>query len=207
MFYSLMLVTQKGSTPLSEYMDFIKQCADGGITSVQLREKSVCDEELLLLGEQLQYTLEPYQIPLVINDYPHIAKILGSRYIHVGQSDTSVESIYEIIPDALIGVSIEKEEEIQQANMQAIAYVSASAVFKTSHKENLKTIWGIDGLSHLRKITKHPLIAIGGITLETVESVLECGVQGVAVIGALHAAHSPYRVAKQLRTLIDSYTL
>ncbi|MDE7469505.1 MAG: thiamine phosphate synthase [Desulfovibrionaceae bacterium] len=205
MFYSLMLVTQKGSTPLSEYMDFIRQCADGGITSVQIREKSLSDSELITLGEHIVRTLEPYHIPVVVNDYPHIANTLGTRYIHIGQSDKSVEDVYECIPDAILGLSIEKEEELYKANSQTLAYVSASAVFSTLHKDNLKTIWGLDGLSRLHDITQHPLIAIGGITLETVESVLERGAQGIAVIGALHNVNNPYRVAKQFRTIIDSY--
>ena len=205
MFYSLMLVTQKGNTPLSEYMDFIRQCADGGITSVQIREKSLSDSELIALGEHIVRTLEPYNIPVIINDYPHIARTLGTQYIHLGQSDQSVEDVYKDIPDAILGLSIEKEEELSKANSQTLAYVSASAVFNTSHKDNLKTIWGLDGFSRLHDITQHPLIAIGGMTLETVESVLERGAQGIAVIGALHNVNNPYRVAKQLRSIIDSY--
>lgn len=205
MYYSLMLVTHKGATPIAEYMDFIKQCADGGITSVQLREKSVLYDDLLYFGERLQRTLEPYHIPLVVNDNPIIAKSLGTQYIHVGQSDVPVEEVYQILPDASIGISIEKEEELERANSQPMAYVSASAVFESLHKNNLMTIWGLDGLARLRSQTKHPLIAIGGITLQTIHSVLEHGAQGVAVIGALHNVKNPYRIAKQLRNIIDSY--
>lgn len=205
MFYSFMLVTQRGHRRLAEYLDFIRQCADGGITSVQLREKSYSYEDLLLFGEALQRVLESYDIPLIINDNPILAKELGTCYVHVGQSDSSVEEVYQYIPEACIGVSIEHEDELYHANTQRLAYVSASAVFASTHKDNVKTLWGLSGIQHMRTISQYPLIGIGGITLQNLPSVLEHGLKGVAVIGALHNTDKAYVIAKAMRACIDSY--
>lgn len=205
MFYKLMLVTQKGTIPIPKYLDFIKQCADSGITSVQLREKNASNEEQLYFGEALFTVLQSYNIPLIINDSPALAKELGISYIHVGQSDEKVEEILSSIPNAIIGLSIEQIEELHRANTQKLAYISASAIFSTPHKDNLKTIWGLHGLAKLKSLTQHPLIAIGGINLDNLESVIEHGAEGVALIGALHNSSNPSIVARKCRDIIDRY--
>lgn len=202
-FTRLMLITQKNQIPLDLYLDFIKKCADGGITSLQLREKSLSLDELTSLGEELIKVLDPYGIPLVINDFPQLAKLLDSSYIHVGQNDESVAEVLDLIPQAQIGISIESLEDLHIANLLPLSYVTASAVFPTDNKLKLKKIWGLEGLRELSKISTHPLTAIGGITIQNVENVIQYGAQGIAIIGALHDSEDPYRTAKKFRSIMD----
>ncbi len=205
MFYKLMLITQKNNTSDKEYFDFIKKCADGGITSLQLREKSLDYSSLLKLGEQLMTILAPYQIPLVINDFPSLAKELGTHYIHVGQKDDSISKTRSILPKAKIGISIESIEQLHQANnIKEIAYVTASAVFPSTNKDNLLKIWGLDGVKELSQISTHPLTAIGGITLDNTANIIQHGARGVALIGAIHDAKDPYSTCKEFRNIIDN---
>ncbi|MGL4393847.1 MAG: thiamine phosphate synthase [Brevinema sp.] len=204
-FYRFMLITQKKNTPISKYLTFIKQCADGGITSLQLREKNLDPHELLELGMLLKNILDPYKIPLVVNDNPQLAAELDSQYVHLGQKDHSIEEASKIYPSAQLGISIESLDNVFHANkFDNIAYVTASAVFHSQNKTNLEIYWGLNGLKEIEPITKHPLTAIGGIDLENVGDVIDHGAQGVAVIGALHDADDPYQTTLKMRKIIDS---
>ncbi len=204
-FYRLMLISQKNDTPTPKYLDFIKKCADGGITSLQLREKSLSPAELIDLGELLIDILTPYKIPLVINDFTSIAQKLDTPYLHIGQKDDSIKKALTLLPQGQIGVSIESLDNLHTANQQDnLAYVTASAVFPSQNKSNLTTIWGLDGLQKLSSLSKHPLTAIGGITLQNTTSIIQHGAQGIALIGAIHDAKDPYKITKEFRKLLDS---
>ncbi|MGL5955462.1 MAG: thiamine phosphate synthase [Brevinema sp.] len=204
MFYRFMLITQKNQSNDKDYFDFIKKCADGGITSLQLREKHLNQEELTILGSQLLRILEEYRIPLIINDSAELAQKIGTPYIHIGQKDDTVNQSLSLIPNAQIGISIASTKQLTLANQQSsIAYVTASAVFPSTNKQNLNTIWGLAGLSQLSQISKHPLTAIGGITLENTEDIIKHGAQGIALIGALHDSSDPYTLCKRFRNLLD----
>lgn len=101
--------------------------------------------------------------------------------------------------DKIIGLSIESGAEFAAANaLSVIDYVAASAVFATPSKTNLKTIWGLDGLRTLCAASIHPVLAIGGINLNTIDAVMAQGAYGVAVISALHEAKDPRLMAALL---------
>ncbi|MGL4562917.1 MAG: thiamine phosphate synthase [Brevinema sp.] len=204
-FYRLMLITQKKKTPLSQYINFIKHCADGGITSLQLREKTLDTNELIELGLLLKEILAPYHIPLVINDNTDLALNIGTPYVHLGQQDDSIDHALKIYPSAQLGISIESLGDIIHANRFAnIAYVTASAVFPTTNKSNITTYWGLEGIKELSQMSMHPLTAIGGITIDNLDDVIKHGAKGVAVIGAIHDSPTPYQTTKKIRGIIDS---
>lgn len=204
-FYRLILISQKQNIPTVQYLEFIKKCCDGGITSLQLREKSLSFAELVVLGQALLDILCPYGIPLVINDFPLLAKELQSQYLHLGQKDGAISNALGVIPRAQIGVSIDSLENMHVANaVPSLAYVTASAVFPSANKHNIQTIWGLEGLKKLSSISKHPLTAIGGITLQNVPDVIRHGARGIALIGAIHDAENPYKTAKEFRNILDS---
>jgi len=205
-FYRLMLITNKGSIPLTKYLDFIKECADAGITSLQLREKPLSFNELIDFGEHLKETLSPYNIPLIINDFPLLAKRLKTPYVHLGQSDGGVQNALAVMPDIKIGVSIDTLENMNEANgNDSLSYVTASVIFKSGNKNDIQTIWGLLGLKELSCISKHPLTAIGGITLENISDVLIHGAKGIALIGEIHNAKNKSKTVKEFRQILNNY--
>jgi len=171
---------------------------------VQLREKGRDLKVLLDHGYKLKMTLDCLGVPLIINDDAEIAQKLDASGVHLGKEDGSVIRAREILgPDKIIGMSIESEMDLEYANSLPLDYVAASAVFSTANKSNVRKLWGLDGLRALASMSKHRLIAIGGINLSNVESVLDAGARGIAVIGALHDAKDPMVAARSLRHQID----
>lgn len=199
-----MLVTHRQSRALGAYLTFIEQCVLGGVTSVQLREKGYSPCELRAFALALKALLDNYHIPLIINDNVELALDMDAAGVHLGQSDGCVMQARERLgSDKYIGVSLESLDDLANSHHQPIDYVAASAVFKTATKTNVRTHWGLDGVTRLKAQTSFPLIAIGGITLDNTAEVIAAGADGIAVIAALHEATEPQQVAQQLKRLIS----
>ncbi len=202
--HRLILITHRNGTPLSTYLEFVKACALSGITAVQLREKDASIDFLLEFGKGLKSILDPIGVPLFVNDSVDLALKLEAHGVHLGQTDESpLLAQKRLGPKKVIGLSLESASDLAVANELPLAYVAASSVFASIHKDNPRKIWGLSGLRWLSQQSRHPMIGIGGITEENVTSVLDAGAQGIAVIGALHQAKNPSLAAQRFRQLID----
>ncbi len=126
--------------------------------------------------------LKPLGIPLIINDRVDVAHAINADGVHLGQSDLKVSEARAILGQkVIIGLSVETIEEVMVAADEDVDYLAASPVFLTKTKSDYERPWGLHGLQHLCSISRHPIVAIGGIDETKVEKVLECGVEGVAV--------------------------
>ena len=200
-----MLITNRQNKPMVDYLKFIKSCATAGITSVQLREKGQSRDDLLMFGQQLKRILAPLNIPLIINDDLELALELDADGVHLGQTDGDpIWARKKLGPSKLIGVSIDSEENLIRANTLPIDYVGIGAIFLTTNKKNINTLWGTEGLQRLALGTHHPIVGIGGINENNAADVLSSGAQGIAIIGALHDAENPHQITKALRHIIDN---
>ncbi|MGE4348795.1 MAG: thiamine phosphate synthase [Candidatus Berkiella sp.] len=203
-FYKLMLVTHRQNYPLDQYLYFIKCCVIFGITSVQLREKNASYRFLVEFALRLKEILDPFSIPLIINDRLDVALASNACGLHLGQSDGSVLHAREMLgADKIIGTSINSIERLEAANHFPINYVGMGAIFKTKTKNNVIKHWGLQGLKQAAKLSCHPIVAIGGITTKNVADVLKNGANGIAVISAIHDASDAREVTQQLRKSID----
>lgn len=203
-FYKFMLVTHRQQMPMGDYLNFIKICTTSGITAVQLREKESSSVDRFNLGKRLKSLLDPLNIALIINDDIDLALKLDASGVHLGQSDGCPERARALLgPNKAIGVSIDSTENLIHANALPIDYVGIGAIYPTTNKQHVATIWGIQGLKTLSSQSKHPVIAIGGINENNAAEVLSSGAEGIAVIGALHETKNPGNMALHLRSIID----
>lgn len=200
----LCLVTNLQNQAFHLYRPFILKAIQGGITSVQLREKTRNLLEFHQLALELKNTLAPFKIPLIINDHVEIAKDIDAEGVHIGQSDLSPHEARKILgPSKIIGWSVETLEELEMANkLECLDYIAASAVFPSKTKPDCKTIWGINGLRQITQLSTHPVMAIGGINLSNIGMIMDSGACGAAVIGAIHN-HEPRKSAADLIAEID----
>jgi thiamine-phosphate pyrophosphorylase len=202
----LCLVTNLQNQPFRLYKSFLLRAIQGGITSVQLREKTKNLMEYQQLALQLKSILQPFKIPLIINDHVEIAKKIDAEGVHIGQSDLSPYEARKILgPSKIIGWSVETLKELEIANqLTCIDYIAASAVFPSKTKPDCKTIWGLDGLKQITQLSKYPVMAIGGVNLANIGMIMDNGACGAAVIGAIHD-QDPRKAAADLITEIDSF--
>lgn len=176
----------------------VQSAVRGGVTCVQLREKSLDTRAFVERARALKALLSPLCIPLLVNDRVDVALAAGADGVHVGQSDMAPQDVRRLMPGALIGLSIESWQQMHEAERAPVDYYGISPVFATSSKADAAPALGLAGLQQLRRMTARPLVAIGGIQVGNVAAVMAAGADGVAVVSALCAADDPARAAQAL---------
>lgn len=182
---SVYLVTDRDLSLSRSLLDVVTQAVEGGVTMVQLREKSCSSLSFYQEAKALKELLEESGIPLIINDRVDIALAVGAG-LHIGQSDLPYEVARKLMGDeAIIGLSVETYEDAIKANEMDVDYIGLSPVFDTQTKRDIHTPLLLVGVSKIAAISKHPMVGIGGIHLENVDQVIEAGADGVAVVSAI----------------------
>jgi thiamine-phosphate pyrophosphorylase len=180
----------------------------GGVTCVQLREKTAPTREFFALAQAVHPLLRRAGIPLVINDRLDIALACAAEGLHLGQSDLPLTEARRLLPgETFIGLSVESFEDLDAAAGLDVDYLGISPLFATPTKVDTKTPWGLDGLRAARQRTALPLVAIGGIHADIVAQVFAAGADGVAVVSAVCAADDPEQAARLLARSVPSISV
>jgi thiamine-phosphate pyrophosphorylase len=191
-----------GDRPLASV---VAAAVRGGVTCVQLRNKTASDDDLVLQAAELLDRLAPMGVPLIVNDRVEVARRVGATGVHVGVHDVPPRHARDLLgPNPVVGWSIERAEQLNDdAQMSACSYVAASPVWVTDTKTDTATPWGPSGVRYLRSLTSLPLVGIGGIDARRAREVIEAGADGVAVVSAILTAPDPEEAAHELRTAVD----
>ena len=195
----LYVITDEKLIPREGFVDTVEKAIKGGARIVQLREKNSSSEEILRLGEKLIELARRYNVPVIINDYPEIARDIGADGVHLGQDDTSVAEAREILGDnAIIGVScygsIERGIEAHREGADYLAF--GTPYFTPTKPERQPTSFEV--LKEAKRVLpKIPIFAIGGVTPQNVASVLQTGVDGIAVITSVFGSSDPEKASRE----------
>jgi thiamine-phosphate pyrophosphorylase len=197
-FLNLCLVTDQNMAkkPLTE---IIEKAINGGVTSVQLREKSLSDRELIQAGMEIKKVCENYNIPLIVNDRVDICQALKAQGVHLGQDDMPVTTARNILgSDAVIGLSTNTIEQVKEAQNLPVDYIGFGSLFKTVTKKDVD-ITGLGIINKVLEISKLPVLFIGGINTSNVESVKKAGAFNIAVCNDFMISDNPEKTAKILK--------
>lgn len=186
--------------PHADVSWLIQEAVRGGVTSVQWRDKFYNDRDFYERALIVRNVCKELGVPLIVNDRVDVALAIEADGVHLGQSDLPYEIARRVLhKNMTIGWTAETFEDIERAKNYELSYLAISPLFPTHTKTDTKTAFGLDGLRKARAMTKHTLIAIGGINAENVNSVFETGADGIAVVSAICRAHSPYEAARSLK--------
>jgi thiamine-phosphate pyrophosphorylase len=145
-----------------------------------------------------------YDALVIVNDRADVAALCGAAGVHLGQDDLPPAAVRSLLgPDATIGYSTHSPEQIADAVRQPVSYVAVGPVFGTRTKNTGYDAVGLQLVAAAaRAAGTRPVVAIGGVTLDTAPAVLRAGASAVAVIGDLLTTGDPAgRVRDYLRTL------
>ena len=183
-------------------VDVVKESLDGGVTMIQLREKSLDEGKFLEEAKELQALCWERHVPFIVNDNVDIAKAMDADGVHVGQDDMAALDVRaKLGPDKLIGVSAHTVEEALLAEKQGADYLGVGAVFPTSSKSDVGEM-SYETLKAICKAVSIPVVAIGGISGENVGKLAGSGICGVAVISAIYAAKDVKAAAADLKATV-----
>jgi thiamine-phosphate pyrophosphorylase len=160
--------------------------ARGGAGLLQLRAKGVADRLFLSLAREAVEASRAAGVPLLVNDRPDIARLVGADGVHVGQDDLCPADVRRILPaPALVGISVHNTAQLEAAARAPVDYVAVGPVFPTTSKARPDPVVGLDFVRQARTRTALPLVVIGGIRRENALPTFEAGADGIALISAL----------------------
>lgn len=170
----------------------------GGNLCVQLREKHLDDRELLDRAIRLVALCRPRGVNVIINDRPDIALLANADGVHLGQADLPTTQVRGLVgPRTLIGISTSNLSQAKQALIDGADYCGVGPMFPTATKQKD----ALAGPTYLREYLAWgglPHLAIGGITNDNANRLIEEGVQGIAVSSAVCSAQDPSEATAQL---------
>jgi thiamine-phosphate pyrophosphorylase len=163
------------------------RCIAGGADCIQLRAKNADDDKLFALSFEFVQICKAAGVLSIINDRVDIAVAANADGVHLGQNDLPTESARKLqLSPLIIGKSTHSIKQLQAACRELPTYVSLGPVFSTGTKPTAEPV-GLDYIKQATEIladtgTAH--VAIGGITLENIEDVLNAGAKAIAVCSA-----------------------
>ena len=202
--YSLYLVTDPDLSRGRSLLDVVRAAVDGGVTCVQVREKTVSARDYIERLSAVRTLLRERGVPLFVNDRVDIALAVEADGIHLGQTDMPLALAKRIAGDRLIiGISCEAPQDAVEAERGGADYVSVSPVFATPTKTDTAPALGLDGVREIRAAVRLPVVTIGGINATNAADVIRAGADGICVVSAIVAAPDPCAAAAALRRIVE----
>lgn len=208
--YRLNAIVDAGVLAGRDLPNLARLAAEGGATLIQFRDKTGSTRDMIETAFAIRARLKDSGVPFVVNDRVDVALAAGAAGVHLGREDMDAETARRLLgPDAIIGATVKNEADAARAAGAPIDYACVGGVFETLSKDNPDPPVGLEGLSHLVKLTRRmradmPVGAIAGITLERVPAVVSAGAAGVAAISAIFKADDPRDAAGRFRLAVDA---
>ena len=165
----------------------VEKLIEGGATFIQLREKYAAPQDFYEAAKLALEYARTHGVKIIINDRLDIALALGADGVHLGQDDLPPEKVRQILgKKAIIGFSTHNLEQAIRAAELPIDYLAIGPVYATKTKENPDQTVGLEGIQIVRKaVGDFPIVAIGGISYQNLQSIFDSGANAAAIISDL----------------------
>jgi thiamine-phosphate pyrophosphorylase len=201
---ALYYVTDDRHTSLDDLVNTSLKAVDGGATLVQLRNPSAKAGMLIVQAKALIAALKDTGVPLIINDRPDVAFAAGAAGVHLGQDDLPAGAARALLgPHAVIGLSITHHDQLPYVPWEIIDHIGVGPVISKGVKSDAAEPMGIQGLATCVRLSRKPVVAIGGLDLSAVKPCIDAGADGLAFVSAISRAVEPEAAARELRRAID----
>lgn len=162
----------------------VKAALDGGASLIQYRDKSSSDEKKLSIALRLKELCAGKAL-FIINDDVALAKSVDADGVHLGKDDEDINQARQILGDKIIGVSCYNQLSLaRKAQAAGVNYVAFGRFFSSSTKPSAAQA-SPELLNEAKKTLSVPVVAIGGITVNNADSLIEAGADSIAVINGL----------------------
>lgn len=178
----------------------MRELAEADVRVLQYRNKLGTEAEILADTRAVRAAAGGRML-LILNDRPDLVIDAGFDGVHVGQTDMSPAEARKIIgPEKIVGISTHNETQLRAADSEPVDYIAVGPVFATATKVNPDPVIGLKGVRLARGLTRKPLVAIGGITVENAAAVRQAGADSLAAISAIFSPGGD--VAKSVRAFL-----
>lgn len=204
---NLQFITQKVDG--LNHVDIAERACKAGVKWVQLRLKDadefVWEQEAVEVGEVCQ----AYGATFIVNDNVEVAQRVMADGVHLGKNDMSPREARAILGEkAIIGATANTFEDVVALHQEPIDYIGLGPYKYTTTKENLSELIGLEGYKAIVEKCKAanlnlPLIAVGGIESDDVKGIIETGIYGVAISGALAKSENYKQTVKKFKKALE----
>ncbi|MDR0645428.1 MAG: thiamine phosphate synthase [Elusimicrobiota bacterium] len=182
--------------------EMAEQMLEGGIRTIQYREKSKPYEEQLKEAKELRSLTLAYDAVFIVNDNANLALEANADGLHIGQDDISAREVRRLIGgDMLLGLSTHSINQIEKAVKEDIDYIGVGPVFATPTKPDYVPV-GLDLVKYAAANVKIPFVAIGGIKLDNLEEILKAGAKHICMLSEITAAPDIIDLIKRANKII-----
>lgn len=179
------------------YLDSIRLALEGGIKWVQLRMKEASEEEFLSVGTEVRRLCNQYGATFIIDDHVELVHKLKADGVHLGKNDMPIIEARHILGNnVIIGGTANTFEDIASHYQATANYIGCGPFRFTTTKKGLSPTLGLEGYRSIMQKVKEaaidiPVVAIGGITAEDIPGIMQTGISGIALSGAILRAENP----------------
>ena len=201
----LYLVTDAAIASERALARLVEGAIDGGVTCVQVREKSIATRLFLDRVRAVLSVARPNGVTVLVNDRVDVALAAGADGVHLGQDDLPPREARRLLgPGRTLGVTAGDPEAARRAEADGADYLGSTAVFRTATKPDAGDPIGLHGLAAIVRAVRIPVIGIGGIDAANAASVLATGAAGIAVVTAITRAESPRAASAALAAVVHA---
>ena len=174
-----------------DYLDGVRMALEGGCRWIQLRMKDASEEEVLKTAESTRKLCRQYDAVFILDDYVELVERTGADGVHLGKNDMPIDKARRLLgKDKIIGGTANTFEDVKRIYSAGADYIGCGPFRFTTTKKKLSPILGLDGYKRIiEQMNAYrinlPVIAIGGILLPDVSDIMQTGVSGIAVSGAI----------------------
>lgn len=188
-------------------LETLQEVIKGGADAVQLREKTMSDDEFLALAKEFRRITSQSKILFLVNDRAEIAKKVDADGLHIGQSDLTIHSARKIIGyNRILGVSTHTIVQARKAQLEGADYISVGPLFPTITKDYEPPV-GLDYLKEVKREITIPFVAIGAINHENLNEILLAGGLRVAICSAIICSNDILQTTRSFKAQIVNHSL
>lgn len=190
------------------YEDGIRLVLEGGCKWVQLRMKDASAEQIEAVAAAVAPLCRESGARFILDDHVELVERTGADGVHLGKNDMPVDKARTILgPGKIIGGTANTLEDVLRLHRQGSDYIGCGPFRFTTTKKNLAPVLGLKGYEAIVRGMKEagihiPVVAIGGITVDDIPSIMGTGVDGIALSGAVLNADDPAAMTEKIITAI-----
>lgn len=191
------------------YLDSVRIALEGGCRWIQLRMKDASPEEIRPIALEAMAMCRKYGATFIIDDHVELVKQLGADGVHLGKNDMPISEARKILgKNFIIGGTANTFEDIRMHHKAGADYIGCGPFRYTTTKKNLSPTLGLEGYTDIVSRMKAegidlPIVAIGGITKEDLPSLMQTGINGIALSGSILRAENPIEEMKEIIQLLQ----
>ena len=174
-----------------DYLDGVQMALEGGCRWIQLRMKDASKEEILKTAESTRKLCRKYGAVFILDDYVELVERTGADGVHLGKDDMPIDEARSLLGKGkIIGGTANTFEDVKRIYSAGADYIGCGPFRFTTTKKKLSPVLGLDGYKRIiEQVNTYginiPVIAIGGILLPDISDIMQTGMSGIAVSGAI----------------------